>query len=327
MDEQTTLQTQDQQINSEEPQQDFSQDVQQENINPEISINEDGELDFSEDFLADVEKSFFGDRPANSHEEETKPQELAQQNYYTDDELLNTPFEQWQPDRLNGDIKKFVPIVQQQMQKRQMQNQVAQNSQQIPEFLKNQPQQYTPKELNNEAHKLACERLGLNDPDEFDEYEDEHRAALNLAMQELAGNRQREIAEYSRRSADWQQLQNFNRNLAALPDFQEFDQWYLNLLQEKNLTPEQVGNALFQKAVDNNYNFGVVIQEVAGLYKEFQRTKISQTQAQKSRVKKPPVLESTRGGNSDGGRSINLRSFGEMDNDEQIQALMDMGYV
>ena len=327
MDEQTTLQTQEE-INSPEPQQDFSQDIQQtqqENINPEISINEDGEVDFSEDFLADVEKSFFGDRPAKSHNEETIPQEPTQPNYYTDEELLNTPYEQWQPDRLNGDIKKFVPIVRQQMQMRQMQNQVAQNSQQIPEFWQNQPKQYTPKELSDEAHKLACKRLGLDDPDDLDTYESEHRAALDLAMQELAGNRQREIAEYNRRSADWQQLQNFNRTLVAQPDFKEFDSWYLNLLQERNLTPEQVGNALFKKAVDNNYNFGLVIQEVAGLYKEFQRTKAQQTQ--RPRVKKPPVLESTRGGSSDGGRSINLRSFGEMDNDAQIKALMDMGYV
>ncbi len=84
---------------------------------------------------------------------------------------MNTPFEQWQPDRLNGDIKKFVPIVQQQMQRRQLQNQVAQKAQQVPEFLQYQPQQYTPKELSDEAQQLACERLGLDDPDDFDEYE------------------------------------------------------------------------------------------------------------------------------------------------------------
>ena len=113
------------------------------------------------------------------------------------------------------------------MQRRQLQNQVAQKAQQVPEFLQYQPQQYTPKELSDKAQRLACERLGLDDPDDFDEYEGEHRAALNLAMQELAGNRQREIAEYGRRSADWQQLQNFNRSLAAQPDFQEFNNWYV----------------------------------------------------------------------------------------------------
>lgn len=335
MDEQTTLQQE--QINSPEPQQDFSQDIQpetenfddyqddyqedfsqpEEDINSDVGFDDNGDVNFSDDYLAEQEKHFFSERT-----EPPAPDEPEPVKFYTDEELLNTPFEQWQADRLNGDIKKFVPIVQQQMQRRQLQNQVAQKAQQVPEFLQYQPQQYTPKELSDEAQKLACERLGLDDPDDFDEYEGEHRAALNLAMQELAGNRQREIAEYSRRSADWQQLQNFNRSLAAQPDFQEFNHWYVGRLREMNVTPEKVNAYLYQKAVNNGYNFGGIAQEVAGWYREFQETK-----ARRPRANMPPVLESTRGGYSDTRGSVNLRNFGDMDNDAQARALMRMGVV
>ena len=76
--------------------------------NSDVAINENGDINFSDDYLAEQEKHFFSERT-----EPLVPEEPAPAKYYTDDELLNTPFEQWQPDRLNGDIKKFVPIVQQ----------------------------------------------------------------------------------------------------------------------------------------------------------------------------------------------------------------------
>ena len=334
MDEQTTLQPQEQ-INSSEPQHDFFQDTTpepQENFSqqetteqgtPDLSINEDGDINFSDEFLSDVEKSFFGDKPASQPEGNIpQQQQPAQQNFYTDEELVNTPYEQWDINRLNGDIKKFVPIVQEQLQKRQMQQRVSQNTQQMPDFLQNQPKQYTPKELNDEAHRLACQRLGLDDPDDFDEYEGEHRAALNLAMQELAGNRNKEIAEYGRRSESWQQLQNFNRELVSQPDFQEFNKWYVSRLKEFNRTPQEMQRGLYDMAVSNGYNFGLIIQEVYGWYREFQQTK-----TQRPRAKMPPKLESTRGGYSDSGRSVNLRDFGNMDPEAQAQALIKMGYV
>ena len=332
MDEQTTLQQEP--INS--PEQDFSQDTEPENYDgyddsydePEenfsqtdgqtdsdVAIDDNGDVNFSDDYLAEQEKHFFSTRT-----EPPTPEEPSQPSYYTDEELLNTPFEQWQPDRLNDDIKKFVPIVQQQISRRNIQNQVNQKAQQVPDFLQYQPQQYTPKELSDEAQKLACERLGLDDPDDFDEYEGEHRAALNLAMQELAGNRQREIADYGRKAADWQNLQNFNRSLAAQPDFQEFDHW--NRLREMNVTPERVNAYLYQKALANNYNFGGIAQEVYGWYREFQETK-----SRRPRADMPPTLESTRGGSSYTGGNVNLRNFGDMDSDAQARALMRMGIV
>ena len=298
-----------------EPQGDFSQPDEQ--SDSDVSFDDNGDVNFSDEYLAEQEKHFFSERT-----EPPAVDEPAKPSYYTDEELLNTPFEQWQPDRLNGDIKKFVPIVQKQIAGRNIQNQVNQKAQQIPDFLQYQPQQYTPKELSDEAQKLACERLGLDNPDDFDEYEGEHRAALNLAMQELAGNRQREIAEYGRKAADWQNLQNFNRSLAAQPDFQEFNHWYVNRLREMNVAPERVNAYLYQKAVANNYNFGGIIQEVYGWDREFQDTK-----SRRPRANMPPTLESTRGGYGDSRSSVNLRNFGEMDSDAQARALMRMGLV
>lgn len=334
MDEQTTLQPQEQ-INSPEqqqyffaeqtpePQENFSQSKTDSQETPDLSINEDGDINFSDEFLSDVEKSFFGDKPASQPEGNTPAQpQTTQPNYYTDEELANTPYEQWDINRLNGDIKKFVPIVQEQLQKRQMQQRVAQNAQRMPDFLQNQPKQYTPKELNDEARKLACQRLGLVDPDDLDVYEGEHRAALDLAMQELVGNRNREIAEYGRRSASWQELQNFNNALVSQPDYQEFNKWYLSRIKELNATPQQIQDYLYDKAVQNGYNFGLIQQEIYSWYREFQQSK-----TQRPRAKMPPKLESTRGGYSDSGRSVNLRDFGNMDPEAQAQALIQMGYV
>ena len=166
------------------------------------------------------------------------------------------------------------------------------------------------------------QRLGLEDPDDFDEYEGEHRAALNLAMQELASRRQSEIANYQRASGEFQQLQRFNAELAARPDFKEFDNWYINKLREKNLTPEQVNAGLWKYAENNGYRFGEIPGIIAGWYQEFQQSKNSRPKA-----KVPPSLESTRGNNYDGGRSVNLSKLGDMDIDQQARALMSIGIV
>ena len=62
------------------------------------------------------------------------------------------------------------------------------------------------------------------------------------------------------------------------------------------------------------------------LYQEFIRAKANNVQ-QRPRAKTPPTLESTHGGNYEGRKSYNMRDFSKLDDDEQAQALIDMGIV
>ena len=71
-------------------------------------ITEDGEVNFNDNYLGEVEKSFFPERTPEEPAEDASPEQVqAQPKYYTPEELANTPYEQWDINRLNGDIKKF----------------------------------------------------------------------------------------------------------------------------------------------------------------------------------------------------------------------------
>ncbi len=292
-------------------------------------ITEDGEVEFSDDFLEETEKSFFPNRKPEEPEQ-IKPEQQQvpiQPQYYTPEELASTPYEQWDINRLNGDIKNFVPIVQQQIAQRQAQAQAQAAQRQPTDQLSNYipaPVQYTPKELAEAAQKLAVERLKLSDPEDFDEYEGEHRAALNLAMQELSSQRQAEVTNYQRASGEYQQLQEFNRQLSSQPDFREFYAWYEGRCKAQNVTPEQVDRGLWNYAVSKGGRFSDIAGFMSGWYREFQQSKAGTV---KPRAKKPPTLESTRGKSYDGGGHVNMRNFGDMDIDRQAQALIKMGIV
>ena len=328
MDEQEIIATQD----FVEPEPDYSepsepdfeepQPPEPDELKTDWGINHDGEVEFSDEFLGEAESSLFPDRQDNASESEEGSAQ-GQPKYYTPEELANTPYEQWDINRLNGNVRDFVPIVQQQIQARQAQVQAMQRQQanQLSNFIQ-APVQYSPKELAEAAQALAIERLGLSDPEDFDEYEGEHRAALNLAMQELSGQRQAELANYQRASGEYQQLQNFNRQLEAQPDFKEFYSWYTDKLRAKNLTPQQVNAGLWKAAVTSGGRFTDIAGLMGSWYREFQQSKAARPRAQK-----PPTLESTRGNSYEGSGSVNLRNFGEMDLDQQARALMKIGIV
>ena len=274
---------------------------------PEVSVDENGEVNFSDDFFGDV-----SDEPQGP-------------NYYTAEELQNTPYEQWDASRLHGDIQDFLPIVREQMQKRAMYAQLNARPENPPFMQPVQP--YTPKELADEAQMLAVEKLGLEDPDDFDEYEGEHRAALNLAMQELSQRRNAEVANYQRSAQEYQNLRRFNMELSMRPDFNEFDRWMAGKLQAKGLTAQHLERGLEEYARRSNGNYAVIQGVIAGWYREFHDERGGGSSPVR-RSTCPPVLESTRGGmNYDARRGVNLRDFGEMDADSQAQALMRMGLV
>ncbi|MBQ7220775.1 MAG: hypothetical protein IJS28_07340 [Synergistaceae bacterium] len=273
--------------------------------NGNVSLNEDGEVEFRDEFFGDLGLDE-PERPAR----------------YTEQELRQTPYEQWDESRLEGDVKDYIPIVREQMQRRQIEEQMAQRSQTPPMFTA--PQQYTPKELADDAQKLACERLGLEDPDDFDEYESEHRAALSLAMQELSNRRTAEIAQYQRMSNDYQQLQNFNAQLVRQPDYMEFDRWFTGKLQEAKVTPAQVNAGLMEYARQSGGDFRSIQGVLSNWYQEFRAEQGRNRPAPRNR---PPVLEGAGGTSYEGRRSVDMRKFSSMDMDGQAEALMRMGYA
>ena len=363
MDEQTIQQSTDNQaINAEH---DISSDVADYNGydddigNPAMSYDEEAEDDNysdGEDYTPDIEpegarlgadgnvefgEEFFG----NVHEKnDTEPQ------YYTDEELRSTPYEQWDTKRLSGDISKFVPIVQDQVRQKQAQSR-AQTIENIPmpqDIQEVKP--YTPHELSEEAMHLACEKLGLEDPEDFDDYEADHRAAMSLAMNELMERRNAEVQSYQRGRDEWGQLQKFNASLSQQADFNDFNEWYTGKLREAGVTAEQVNAGLYQYARRNGNRFSVIPQIIGTWYSEYQRergggrqprydaqtSRYPRYDAQTSRYPQaysgaeranPPVLESTRGNDYGGRRRVNLQTFGDMDSDEQASALMRMGLV
>lgn len=285
-------------------------------------LDEDGNVNFGDEFFGDVK-----DTPNN------------EPNFYTEDELRNTPYEQWDESRLDGDIHKYTPIVREQLQQRNAQAR-AQNLQNIPlpsDITEVKP--YTPKELSDDAMRLACEKLGIEDPEDFDDYEPEHRAAMNLAMNELIEKRNTDVQGYQRGQSEWGQLQNFNAELSQRPDFNEFNQWYMGKLQEAGVTAEQVNAGLYQYARRNGNRFSLIPQIIGTWYMEYQRERGNNSRQpmgrsgygmparSRRRASSPPVLESTRGNDYGGRRSINMRNFSEMDDDGQAAALMRMGVV
>ncbi len=270
-----------------------------------ITMTPDGELELSDEFFAN-----------------TVNDEPAPPNLYTKEELQATPFEQWEPDRLEGDVRDYIPIVRDQMMRRQMEQQLSMRPEMPP--VANAPRQYTPAELAEAAQELACEKLGLDDPDDFDEYESEHQAALNLAMQELSQQRNAEVAQYQRVARDYQDLQRFNAELVRRPDYVEFDRWFSEKLQEAGVTAQQVNAGLQEYARRSGGDYGALRGVIAGWYQEFQQERGA---GMPVRGNRPPVLESPRGTSYEGRRSMNMRNFGNLDPDAQAMALMRMGIV
>lgn len=72
-----------------------------------ISLTEDGDVEIRDEFFGDM-----GTEP-----DVPKP--------YTMDELRNTPFEQWDEARMQGDVRDYLPIYREQMQRRQIEQQIA----------------------------------------------------------------------------------------------------------------------------------------------------------------------------------------------------------
>ena len=318
-----------------------------------IGLDEYGDLKLGDNFFKNIPNDpEDSDLPGSKQNPETP-------NYYTDDELRATPYENWDMKRVGGDVGRYAQEVQRQIQQRQTAAR-AQAMQNIPipsDITEVKP--YTPKELSEEAKKLAIEKLGLEDPEDFDDYESEHRAAMSLAMNELMNKRNAEVSDYQRGQSEWGQLQKFNADLSQMPDFNDFNQWYRGKLNEAGVTAEQVNAGLYSFARQNGNRFSLIPQIIGSWYTEYQRERGAggqrsangqypryDTQSarypqygtsannpnrngynRKARPQRPPLLESSQGGNYEGRRAVNLRDFGDMDDEDQAAALIKMGLV
>ena len=288
-----------------------------------VTVDADGELSFGDEFFAGM-----GETP----EAPTPPAQEEQPKLYTADELKSTPFERWDLSRLKGDVIEYARIVQEQLQQRNIQH-AAQNTP-LPEHLRAEPKPYTPKELSEAGLKLACEKLGLEEVDDFDSYESEHQAAYQMALQELSQRRNAEIMSYRVGVATWPELQQFNAELARQPDYREFNEWYVRELSKQGVTPEQMNAGLADYALRNGNDYRIIAQKVAGWYQQFQRERgntgrqsAPKVVAKARRVMPPAPLEGTRGSGNEGERRVNIGRLGEMTGEEQANELMRLGIV
>lgn len=326
---------------------DGSEDWQEETIQePEVSI-QDGEVKFRDDFFGDIndepDEIERQEEPERVEEQETSQTQEPSQALYTDEEYRNTPFTQWEIDRLPEAVKPYANAVREQLiasqRQQQIQYQIAKNPEKPPYI--QEVREYSIDELSSEAEKLACQKLGLTNPEDFEPaYESRHAAAREMARRELLQKRNEQVANYKQQSNDYQFLRQVNAEISIQPDFAEYQKWFTAEAAKDGKIPAQINDALIQHAKTHGGDFRKIASVVAGWYQAFRYSKAQQAQQaqqnklmnfeprQNKRVGIPPVLEGTQGGHKKAtANGFNMRNFGELDTDAQAQALMDMGIV
>lgn len=286
-----------------------------------VKLDVEGELTFGE--------KFFGEMPGQA---EDAPPAVK---LYTDEELDSIPFQQWDLSRLTGDVGKYARKVQEQLQReRTRQNEQRWENIPLPSDIV-EVKAYTPKELSEEALKLACEKLGITETEDFDSYEMEHQSAYQLSLQELMQKRNAEMSAYQVGNQTWQENNRYQASLMSRPDFDDFNRYVEAQCQKRGTTIGEVNAYLYQLARQNGNNFRVVSQFIESLYQEYRAQKgtppkdsvVSAGMKRVPRTPAPAVLESTGGNTYAGKGRINARAFRGMNADEQEEALMRLGLV
>lgn len=279
--------------------------------------------------------SFFGGmEPESEPEPEPAPQREEPEGTsapdapadYTDDELRDTPWEQWDVERITGDVKRYIPLIQEQMQRRaaaaaMMRGGVA--SSQPPVQAPAAPSRLplTQKEIAAEATKLARERLGLKEDESLDFYEPEHVAALSIAAQEVQAKDQAELQRSAQIAQQRREFGAFAADMASRPDFAEFDQWVTSKLAAAGMHPRQL-----EEYAARTGDIAGVQRTVMGWYQAWRQQKTPAPQPQPQQRPKVPTVETAAGAVS-AKKIIDLREFGELDEDGQARALMEAGLV
>lgn len=303
---------------------------------PEIGLTDDGDLQIRDDFYG-------YDEDEQTQEQQSRPDWQAntgapeQPVFYTQEELKQVPFEQWDKAKLPKEVASYYDAVAQQIALRQ---QAAQRQQQVQNIsltdgLGEAPKPFTPKELAQAAREAAMKQLNIQDASDFEpDYDEEQRAALDMARMDLLQQRQYETARYNQRLQERADLQRFNQKVIALPDYNEFNQWYLNTLQRVGKTEADINMALAR--LEAEHGGRAVIQQVFDWYQMYRAERQSELakknihlSPQSRRKAAPPTLESSRGGDSviSSRSGFDGKAFSRMTPEQQQQAFIDMGLV
>jgi hypothetical protein len=269
-------------------------------------------------------------------EAEPKPESTAE--FYTAEELGNTPLDAIDMKRLPEGAREYLPIVKRNMDAARqaiahLQQQNAMLMQQLQANTTAQaPAPANPdfKALAAQAAKIAKERLGLGEDDDLDmTYEPEHAAAFHMAMREVAdGMRQSEAAPANvvdmGAAREWDA---YVSQLGAQPDAAARVKWITEKLTQAGKNPNMLGEYIRQTG---DYAGARRVIDAWNRMYDTEQARMSQAVKNQARpVQKPPVLEGASGTDAGGRRSMNLRAFGAMEEnpEAQAQALLKLGLV
>lgn len=303
-----------------------------------IALDDDGELQFGDKFF-DAYREDFG-APQGGQEPGGKEEDPANATpppaFYTVDELKAfESVDQIDPARFPEAMQPYLPVIRDyvlglQRQVGLLRSMEAARNAPRPQIQAPQaPKPMEHREIVALARKVAAERLGVKLED-LDAYDSEHVAALSLAVQEVAAQNRAQVAAFQRQAQAQQDLQRFAVDLASQPDFQQFDAWVTERLAGAGMNADQL-----LVYVQQTGDLAGVQNAVAEMYREWKRQgaqPAAQPQAsaqqlkQQGAVPKVPVVESANGA-TQVRRTVDLRGFGDMDDDSQARALIEMGLV
>lgn len=309
-----------------------------------IAIDDDGELEFGSKFFDTFREDF------ESRQEEKEEQEVGAApetpaatppTFYTADELRGFgPIDEIDPARFPEAMQPYIPVIRDYVLSLQRQvgllrsMEAARNAPQPQTQAPQAPKPMEHKEIAALARKVAAERLGVK-PENIDAYDAEHVAALSVAVQEVTARNRAEVAAWQGQAQAQQELQRFAVDLASQPDFQQFDTWVTNRLASAGMSADQ----LLVYAQQTGDLAGIQ-RAVAEMYREWKRQgaqqvpqgaqshsqPVQQLKQQGVTPPKVPIVESANGA-AQVRKTVDLRGFGDMDEDAQARALIEMGVV
>lgn len=301
----------DEQVMTAEPEQQTEATTE---IQPEEAvITSDGELEFGDEFFGESGDTGTSESDDTGDSEGDTPKE-AKPSYYTEAELRDTPFEKWETARLSPDARTAYEAAIAQRNAAQAQYEAQQNRAQLEQRLSSEaPQKLTHSDAANMAMKAAKSALKLNDDDELDMYDPEHLAAYNMAMRDVFAGEQARYADYQSRA----QFSRFSNELRSQPDYAKFDEYMKGEFEKRGITPQ-----ILSDYVARTGDRASVQQYLTQSYAQFRQSQ----QTARTAVKAPPIVESS-GGHINAGRRVDVKKLGEMDDEEQAEALIALGFV
>lgn len=307
-----------------------------------VALDDNGELLFGDKFFDTYREDFGAPQDAQGADQTQNPAEPAQATpppaFYTADELKSfDSIDQIDPARFPEAMQPYLPVIRDYVLALQRQVGLLRSmeaSRSTPRPQAQAPQAPRPmehKEIAALARKVAAERLGVK-PEDLDTYDPEHVAALGMAVQDIAARNRAEVAAWQGQAQAQQDLQRFAVDLASQPDFQQFDAWVTERLASAGMSADQL-----LVYVQQTGDLAGVQRAVTEMYREWksqgaqapqgaQPQSPQQQKPQGAVLPKVPVVESANGA-AQGRKTVDLRGFGDMDDDSQARALIEMGLV